>query len=100
MKKTKRLFSLILVLALVFSTFATAKFSAATTDTRYSLKHIQNGGFDENVSKYTFSSNYSQPKSDTVPYWDTTAFEGKFEFFKGGSAHFDVTRKKYPDNPE
>ena len=23
-----------------------------------------------------------------------------FEFFKSGSAHFEVTKKKYPNNPE
>lgn len=93
MKKTKRLFSLILAFAFLFSTFEIVKFSASTTDTRYSLKHIQNGNFEENVGNYKFSSNYSQPNKTNVPYWDTTAYEGKFEFFKSGSAHFEVTIK-------
>lgn len=100
MKKTKRLFSLMLAFAFLFSTFEIVKFSASTTDTRYSLKHIQNGNFEENVDKYTFSSNYSQPDKTKVPYWDTTAYEGKFEFFKSTSAHFNITRNKYPNNPE
>lgn len=100
MKITKRLFSLILALTLFCSVFGAAKFSAATTDTKYSLKHIKNGGFDENVDNYKFSSSYSQPNKGTVPYWDTTAFEGKFEFFKAGSAHFKITQSKYPNNPE
>ncbi|WP_293974145.1 hypothetical protein [uncultured Ruminococcus sp.] len=93
MKKTKRLFSLILAFAFLFSTFEIVKFSASTTDTRYSVKHLQNGNFEENVDNYTFSSNYSQPNKTNVPYWDTTAYEGKFEFFKSGSAHFNVTIK-------
>lgn len=93
MKKTKRLFSLILAFAFLFSTFEIVKFSASTTKTRYSVKHIQNGNFEENVDNYKFSSNYSQPNKTIVPYWDTTAYEGKFEFFKSGSAHFNVTIK-------
>lgn len=93
MKKTKRLFSLILAFTFLFSTFEIVKFSASTTDTRYSVKHLQNGNFEENVGNYKFSSNYSQPNKTIVPYWDTTAYEGKFEFFKSGSAHFEVTIK-------
>lgn len=93
MKRTKRLISLILIFALLFSTLEMVRFSASTTDTRYSVKHLQNGNFEENVDNYKFSSNYSQPNKTNVPYWDTTAYEGKFEFFKSGSAHFEVTIK-------
>lgn len=105
MKRTKRLISLILIFALLFSTLEMVRFSATTTDTRYSVKHLQNGNFEENVDNYTFISNYSQPNKTNVPYWDTTAYgsngnNGMFEFFKSGSSHFDVTKKKYPNNPE
>lgn len=105
MKRTKRLISLILIFALLFSTLEMVRFSASTTDTRYSVKHLQNGNFEENVDNYTFRSNYSQPNKTNVPYWDTTAYgsngnNGMFEFFKSGSSHFDVTKKKYPNNPE
>lgn len=105
MKRTKRLISLILIFALLFSTLEMVRFSASTTDTRYSVKHLQNGNFEENVDNYTFRSNYSQPNKTNVPYWDTTAYgsngnNGMFEFFKSGSAHFEVTKKKYPNNPE
>lgn len=105
MKRTKRLISLILIFALLFSTLEMVRFSASTTDTRYSVKHLQNGNFEENVGNYKFSSNYAQPNKTSVPYWDTTAYgsngnNGMFEFFKSGSAHFDVTKKKYPNNPE
>lgn len=94
MKKTKKLFSLILVFALLFSTFETVKFSASTTDTKYSVKHIQNGNFEENNENYSFNSTqfYAQPAKGIVPYWDTTATDGKFEFFKSNSPHFNVTK--------
>lgn len=105
MKRTKRLISLILIFALLFSTLEMVRFSASTTDTRYSVKHLQNGNFEENVGNYKFSRNYAQPNKTSVPYWDTTAYgsngnNGMFEFFKSGSSHFDVTKKKYPNNPE
>lgn len=90
MKRTKRLISLILIFALLFSTFETVRFSASTTDTRYSVKHLQNGGFEEVP---TFSALYTQPAKTTIPYWDTTATDNKFEFFKSNAPHFDVTKK-------
>lgn len=102
MKKPKRLFSLILAFAFLFSTFEIVKFSASTTDTRYSVKHIQNGNFEENKDNYKFSSGYVQPNKTSVPYWDTTAYEGKFEFFKSESAHFKVTTNdsELKNNPD
>ena len=102
MKNTKRLFSLILVFALLFSTFEMVRFSASTSDTKYSVKHIQNGSFEENVESFSFNENiYTQPNKTSVPYWDTTAYDGKFEFFKNNTKyHFKVTNKKYPNNPE
>lgn len=101
MKKTKRLISLILVFVLLFSTFETVKFSVLATDTDYSVKHIQNGSFEENVDNYTFSNNYAQPQKANVPYWDTTASDGRFEFFNSNTTyHFSVTKNKYPNNPE
>lgn len=97
MKNTKRIVSIILSLALIFSTFAIVRINAVTTGTESSKKRLQNGNFEENAKNYTFSSNYTQPYKNTVPYWDTTAFgknskPGQFEFFKDKSAHFDVSR--------
>lgn len=96
MKMTKRLLSLFLSFVLVITTFGIIEVGAATNDTRYSKKYLQNGGFEENADKYTFSSNYTQPIKTSVPYWDTTAFgtssdgtQGKFEFFKANAAHFN-----------
>lgn len=93
MKKTKRLFSLILAFAFLFSTFEIVKFSASTTNTRYSVKHLQNGGFED----YKFTGSYKQPFNYDVEYWDTTAYgssgtNGMFEFFKSNAPHFDVTK--------
>lgn len=101
MKKTKKLISLILVFVLLFSTFETVKFSVSATDTDYSVKHIRNGSFEENVDNYTFSNNYAQPQKANVPYWDTTASDGRFEFFNSNTTyHFSVTKNKYPSHPE
>lgn len=102
MKRTKRLLSLILIFALLFTTFETVRFSAATDDTKYSKKHLQNGSFEENNENYSFNSTqfYAQPPKGIVPYWDTTAYGGKFEFFKSKSPHFKVTQSKYPNNPD
>lgn len=104
MRKTvKRIFSLILLIVLIISTVEVKKFeiSASTTDTMYSAKHLQNGSFEENMSDYTFSNGYVQPNRTAVPYWDTTAYGGKLEFFQSGNDyHFKVTKKYYPDNPE
>lgn len=98
MKKYKKIIAILLSLALIISTFGIFEVSAATTKTRYSNKYLQNGGFEENAKNYTFSSNYTQPIKTNVPYWDTTAFgsnadgtQGKFEFFKAGAAHFNLS---------
>ena len=94
MKKYKKIIAILLSLALIISTFGIFEVSAATDDTRYSKKYLQNGGFEENKEKYNFSSNnYTQPFKANVPYWDTTAFggngtNGMFEFFKAGKLNF------------
>lgn len=100
MKRYKKIIAILLSLALIISTFGIFEVSAATDDTRYSKKYLQNGGFEENKEKYNFSSNnYKQPFKTEVPYWDTTAYgskgtNGMFEFFKGGSLHFQSSANK------
>ena len=95
MKRYKKIIAILLSLALIISTFGIFEVSAATNDTRYSKKYLQNGGFEENKDNYTFSSsNYVQPFKANVPYWDTTAYgndgtKGMLEFFKANSAHFN-----------
>lgn len=94
MKRYKKIVAILLSLALIISTFGIFEVSAATNDTRYSKKYLQNGGFEENAGSYTFRSNYTQPFKANVPYWDTTAYgndgtKGMLEFFKAGAAHFN-----------
>lgn len=95
MKRYKKIIAILLSLALIISTFGIFEVSAATDDTRYSKKYLQNGGFEENKDNYKFSSsNYVQPFKANVPYWDTTAYgndgtKGMLEFFKANSAHFN-----------
>lgn len=95
MKRYKKIIAILLSLALIISTFGIFEVSAATTETRYSKKYLQNGGFEENKDNYKFgSSNYVQPFKANVPYWDTTAYgndgtKGMLEFFKAKSAHFN-----------
>lgn len=94
MKRFRKLFSVLLSVVLILSTFGGMQIQAATPDTRYSDKYLQNGSFEENVGNYNFSSNYTQPQKIVVPYWDTTAYNtdgsnGKMEFFKKNAAHFN-----------
>lgn len=101
MKKRNGFIAAVLCFVLLISTFSVGIVRASTTDTRYSVKHLKNGSFEENIENYTFSNTYTQPDKSNVPYWDTTAYGGKFEFFEtNGKYHFEVTKKKYPGNPE
>ena len=50
-------------------------FTAAAEDT--TTNRLQNGSFEEGQ---TFEKPYEQPS--VVPYWNTTAFQGKFELFR------------------
>ena len=40
---------------------------------------LQNGSFEQGQ---TFTSAYSQPDQSAVPYWNTTAFQGKIELLR------------------
>ena len=101
--KVKRWISLWLLVLLLFSMMDASmlKVDAATHDTLSADKHLQNGNFEENQNNYTFSSNnFVQPNKTSVPYWDTTASDSKFEFFKNGSPHFNDAKNDYSSNPE
>lgn len=54
---------------------AAEKTGATSTDN----KKLQNGSFEEGQ---TWTDNYSQPDQSAVPFWNTTAFEGKIELFR------------------
>lgn len=108
MKRYKKIIAILLSLALIISTFGIFEVSAATDDKRYSNKHLENGGFEDNENRYKWSGGYTQPTKTNVPYWDTTAYgssgkNGMFEFFKGKSDgntnHFKYTQTNYPNQP-
>ncbi len=42
-------------------------------------RKLQNGSFEEGQ---TFTNAYSQPDQSAVPFWNTTAFQGKIELFR------------------
>ena len=102
MKRYKKIIAILLSIALIISTFGIFEVSAATNDTRYSKKYLQNGGFEKDKTSYKWrTDHYVQPFKDTVPYWDTTAYgndgtKGMFEFFEAGALHFSQssTNKK------
>ena len=50
-----------------------------TPDNTPDNRKLQNGSFEEGQ---TFTGNYSQPDQSAVPFWNTTAFQGKIELFK------------------
>lgn len=100
MKRYKKIIAILLSLALIISTFGIFEVSAATNDTRYSKKYLQNGGFEQDAESYTWTNSsgtallYTQPQTSVVPYWNTTAYNttgsnGKLEFFKDRAPHFN-----------
>ena len=54
---------------------------AAGTDTTVNAddNKLKNGSFEEGQN---FTKDYLQPDQSAVPYWNTTAFEGKIELFR------------------
>lgn len=69
------LLSLCLLMTMLLPLTAAAEESANTTDNR----KLQNGSFEEGQN---FTAPYQQPDQSAVPFWNTTAFEGKIELFK------------------
>lgn len=60
---------------------ACAGIAYATTETNTSdNKKLHNGSFEDEQT-WT-DKNYKQPDAASVPYWNTTAFEGKLELFR------------------
>lgn len=53
--------------------------TAAAESTETVVNRLQNGSFEDGQ---TWTSNYQQPDQSAVPYWNTTAFQGKIEMFR------------------
>ena len=48
-------------------------------------RKLRNGSFEEGQ---TFTNAYSQPDQDAVPFWKTTAFQGKIELFRENTGSY------------
>lgn len=57
---------------------------AAETGTEL-LRNLQNGSFEDGQ---TFTALYTQPYQKDVPYWNTTAFQGKIELFRYNNSYY------------
>lgn len=93
---------LLLIMALTIICTAVSLFSfpvrqvyAVETDTTTETRKLQNGSFEDGP---TFTGNYSQPDQKNVPYWNTTAFQGKIEMFKENTGTYITGVKLKPTN--
>ena len=77
-KLSSRIRDILLVICLMISACIgvvhVAEWVAAADD-----RKLQNGSFEE---EQTFTKEYDQPDQSAVPFWNTTAFQGKIELFK------------------
>ena len=62
---------LFILLSLVVGVSVAVVYAAGTGD-----NNLQNGSFEKDQ---TFTKDYNQPDQSAVPFWNTTAFEGKIE---------------------
>lgn len=77
----KIIFSLFLIIVMAVGVGASPKVANAddTSSSSDTIRNLQNGSFEDDQ---TFTSNYLQPDQSLVPYWNTTAFQGKIELFR------------------
>ena len=75
-KLSERVYAVLFSLCLVVGMGAGFVYASAE-DT--SNRKLQNGSFEE---EQTFTKDYNQPDQSAVPFWNTTAFEGKIELFR------------------
>ena len=71
------LLGLCLIVGIGVGAVLAAEENSGTTNT--DNRKLQNGSFEEGQ---TFTNEYSQPDQSAVPFWNTTAFEGKIELFR------------------
>ena len=55
-----------------------------TTNTNPVSNKLENGSFEQGQ---TFTGAYSQPDQSAVPYWNTTAFQGRIELLRKNTVH-------------
>ena len=71
-----RVYVILLSLALIIGMGAVFAFAAESSANN---RYLQNGSFEDGPS---FTGNYSQPNQSLVPYWNTTATDGRIELLK------------------
>lgn len=83
-KLSSRIRDILLVVCLMISACIgvvhVADWVAAADD-----RKLQNGSFEEGQG---FTGDYSQPDQSAVPFWNTTAFQGKIELFKKNTSTY------------
>lgn len=82
-KLTLKTFGVLLILCLAVIMSAAAIYAEGGTP----IRNLQNGGFEAGPT-WTGSPDYKQLNQSEVPYWNTTAKEGKIELFKENSGTY------------
>lgn len=86
-KLSERVYAVLFSLCLVVG--MGAGFVYASTEDTSDNRKLQNGSFEKDQ---TFTKDYNQPDQSAVPFWNTTAFQGKIELFRDN-------RNTYLTNP-
>ena len=73
-KRSGKVRGILLSLCLVVGVCAAVYANAEDND-----RKLKNGSFEEGQ---TWTNAYSQPDQSAVPWWNTTAFQGKIELFR------------------
>lgn len=76
-KLSERVYAVLFSLCLVVG--MGAGFVYASTEDTSDNRKLQNGSFEKDQ---TFTKDYDQPDQSAVPFWNTTAFQGKIELFR------------------
>lgn len=76
-KLSERVYAVLFSLCLVVG--MGAGFVYASTEDTSDNRKLQNGSFEKDQ---TFTKDYNQPDQSAVPFWNTTAFQGKIELFR------------------
>lgn len=74
-KNVRAVIAMVCLIAVACTGLVYAADSSGTED----LRKLKNGSFEEGQ---TWTSSYSQLDQSKIPYWNTTAFQGKIELFK------------------
>lgn len=80
-KKIRAIIAVICAVVIVLSNivYASDTINLLTTSTDAETKRLLNGSFEESQE---WTDSYKQLLASSVPYWNTTAFEGKLELFR------------------